>query len=177
MSIPPSQKSVGSLGLRTLLVFGIAAWLLVSAFGKFFSIDTFHDALQAHEIVPRELIPVTTWAFPALEAVVGIYTVWRLLTGRSLRSAALPLIVIFGLLTGYTTLLAIHPPAEPTGCGCGIASGPVEHWWPLAARNAVVVVILALCWSWRGVVLLAWESSPDQAAIPRTLPATPSSVI
>ena len=160
MKIPPPQKSVGALGLRTLLVFGIAAWLLVSAFGKFFSIDTFHDALRAHEIVPRELIPVTTWAFPALEAAVGTYAIWQLLTGRSLRSAALPLIVIFGLLAGYTTLLAIHPPAEPTGCGCGIASGPVEHWWPLAARNAVVVVLLVACWHWRGGPLGAQPPRP-----------------
>ncbi len=165
MMIPPPQKSIGSLGLRTLLVFGIAAWLLVSAFGKLFSLDMFQDALRAHEIVSQELIPVTTWAFPLLEAAVGVYTIWRLLTRRSLRSTAIPVIVVFGLLTGYTTLLALHPPAEPTGCGCGIASGPVEHWWPLAARNAVVVVILALCWCWRGVPLRAPTPQPVNNAV------------
>jgi len=143
----PPRPSVpgGGLSLRGGFVIAFAIWLLISAFGKFSSLETFHEALRAHALVPRALLPFTTWAMPILELSVGALAIWRLLTTGSTRAPAVALLVVFVMLTAYTTVLAIRPPAEPAGCGCGLSRAVVEHWWPLAVRNGVAAAILVAC--------------------------------
>lgn len=136
------------IGASSLVLVAFALWLAAAAVGKIGATEEFRTALEAHGVVPAVGLGAATWAIPVAELLAAGGSIWLLVTGEPLRRAAVPILIAFGVLACYSVVLAVHPPPEPAGCGCGLSSAPVDSWWPLASRNLLSTLVIGVCWAW-----------------------------
>jgi hypothetical protein len=122
----------------------LAAALAYAAFAKLREPEAFRELIIAHGVIPADLAGLAAWAAPAGEIALAFAALAALagaFGSRATRRAGLLLGGAFFALAGYTALVAMAPPPEPVGCGCGMpgaSDAPLspEGWWMLTLRNA-----------------------------------------
>lgn len=120
--------------------FGLAAIFFSSGFGKLRHPSEFRDAVDSYDVGPAALRRLTMHTLPAIE--VGLAIFWL-----SDQLPAVAAIVTIGLLSGFTTAMAINlrrGRAIPCGCSGLLRSGTVS--WGAVIRNCglSLMVLLAL---------------------------------
>lgn len=139
-----------------------ASILLFAGFSKVQAWSDFIRDIQNHGVVPSSLVRPLGFAFIALELLTGLAALCLALRQHRTGAApCLPLAEFFAGLTSYCLVLCVHPPTIPTGCGCGLSRTLVQHWTPLALRNAAASSAFLLA------TLVLWYQGRRQPIAPQ----------
>ena len=138
-------RAAAPLALALMLIAG-GGLLVFAAYVKATDIGAFTLAVVRHGIVPTGIAPSLALGFVILEIIVGALVVFLVLGPGKGRAATLALSVFFAALAGYSLIVALHPPAKPAPCGCGLWMAPVNDWRVLVVQNSTVSAIFAGAW-------------------------------
>lgn len=141
---PPDPVVVHALASAAALVF------VVGAVQKARDWQSFRNALGAYRLLPDALVTPVALALPAVELVAGLA-----LLAPSFRDAGA--VLAAALLAIVTGAVAINLARGRTDidCGCGGAEGRQRLSWGLVARNAVLLLAVAVSAQQGGTRVLA----------------------
>jgi hypothetical protein len=116
----------------------LAGILAYSAVDKILHWSLFLKALTLYRVVPSVLLPVISYAIPALELLAAVAIVVPWLRPRGLGLAAW-LLAAFTMMIGYAT---IAMPGVP--CGCSFSLGPTRA---TPAHLILNIMLTGLAWA------------------------------
>ena len=136
---PTSAACAGAL-----LVAGV--FFTYTGTSKVVDASAFARLVESHGLLPRSMAGLVSFVLPIGEILLGLGAV----LGVATRSQALHVwawlsAIVFLVFAGYTGLLWLRPPPNPTPCGCGFSSRVVEDWSLPLFRNLLGALFLALC--------------------------------
>lgn len=115
-----------------------ASVLLYTGFAKWADPDAFAAVLAEHAVIPSAALGPATYAVPSAEILIGLLAcLWAFSPATAARASG-AVSLVFAAFAVYALMVLQNPPGQPTGCGCGFSSAPIEDWRPIVLRNASV---------------------------------------
>lgn len=155
-------KAIARLLARAVVLAGALTFIVTGAL-KIQDPNAFHEALKAHGVIPTFAVAPAPYAIIGLELLVGVGALWGAMHNRW-RPAALATGAVFACFVVYAFALVTRPPAAPSSCGCGFSAGIIEDWTPIALRNGLFVLALAVA------AVVASKRGAEKAETPEAEP-------
>jgi len=154
-----ARRVLGGMARSLLGIAGIV--LLMLGLMKLGNIDSFMDAVEAHELLPQWSVQGVVWFTPFAEVFLGGAILWAITTStRASAFASLALSFFLLSMTVYAAGLWISPPPEPTSCGCMPSAAVVDSWRSVTLRNGSLTSIAAII----ALVLIGISVKPARPA-------------
>jgi hypothetical protein len=129
----------GRLGLLAA-----ALLLLYTGIVKASDSGSFAQTLGAQSLLPQRSLAALSIALPATEIILRAGAIVALAFARGQAIAAVAQAAPFLVFMTYAAAMDAKPPPEPTGCGCGLRTGPIKDWSPLVVQNGACAAMLGL---------------------------------
>ncbi len=137
------RRVLGGIARSLLGIAGIVVLML--GLMKLGNIDSFMDAVKAHELLPQWSVQGVVWFTPFAEVFLGGAILWAITTStRASAFASLALSFFMLAMTLYAAGLWISPPPEPTSCGCMPSATVVDSWRSVTLRNGLLTSAAAI---------------------------------